>query len=50
MIISEYIENPLLIEGKKFHLRIHFILSIIVLILYVYIINFLSTINYIKIT
>jgi hypothetical protein len=28
-IISEYISNPLTIEGKKFHLRIHFILSVI---------------------
>ena len=28
-IISEYISNPLTIEGKKFHLRIHFLLSVI---------------------
>jgi len=26
--ISEYITNPLLLDGKKFHLRIHFLLSI----------------------
>jgi hypothetical protein len=28
-IISEYINNPLTIEGKKFHLRIHFLISVI---------------------
>ena len=28
-IISEYITNPLTIDGKKFHLRIYFLLSII---------------------
>jgi len=29
MIISEYISNPLLIEGRKFHLRAYFLLSVI---------------------
>jgi len=29
MMISEYITNPLLIEGKKFHLRVYFLLSVI---------------------
>ena len=28
-IISEYITNPLTIDGKKFHLRIYFLLSIV---------------------
>jgi hypothetical protein len=28
-IVSKYITNPLLLDGKKFHLRIHFLLSII---------------------
>jgi hypothetical protein len=28
-IISEYITNPLLLEGKKFNLRVHFLLSIV---------------------
>lgn len=29
MLISEYIKNPLLINGKKFHLRVYFLLSVI---------------------
>jgi hypothetical protein len=29
MMISEYIANPLLIRGKKFHLRVYFLLSVI---------------------
>jgi hypothetical protein len=28
-VVSEYISNPLLLDGKKFHLRIHFLLSIV---------------------
>jgi GNAT superfamily N-acetyltransferase len=29
LMISEYITNPLLLNGKKFHLRIYFLLSVI---------------------
>jgi len=29
IMISEYITNPLLLEGKKFHLRVSFLLSVI---------------------
>ena len=29
IIINEYITNPLLIDGKKFHLRVYFLLSIV---------------------
>jgi len=27
--ISEYIQNPMTVDGKKFHLRVHFLLSVI---------------------